>query len=205
MTKFNFMKKFIAVGSLVVVLTGLTTTIQASNPSVAGPVLQYVTLPNKLPLIYSAADDGLPSGNLFAEWTQVSGPGTTTFDSLTITPTQTNQYQITANALFSQGGVFVIRLSVWDAIGATPTILNVNVNVTAAGEGILITGPSTPTVYMPNSLPLTFSITDLGLASPTLFADLTLINGPGPVNIEKAPLRVVSNNPVTYLFSSTST
>lgn len=70
----------------------------------AGPN-QTVTLPDTAIVSGDARDDGLPSGTLGTDWSQVSGPGTATF---------TDPSAMTTTVSFSAPGVYVLQLTASD-------------------------------------------------------------------------------------------
>jgi hypothetical protein len=88
----------------------------------AGPD-QSISLPNTANLsAATVVDDGLPipPGVVTTTWSQVSGPGTTTFG---------NANEVDTTASFSVEGTYVLRLSADDgALSATPDELTVTVN-----------------------------------------------------------------------------
>ena len=77
-------------------------------PVVAAGVDQSVTLPASATLEGAASDDGLPSppAALTTTWSQVSGPGTVTFQ---------NPSSLSTAASFSAAGVYLLRLSASDS------------------------------------------------------------------------------------------
>lgn len=99
-----------------------------------------VTLPAAATLNGSAVDDGLPNppGTLAFSWSQVSGPGTTTFGTPTGSAT---------SASFSTTGVYVLRLAASDgALSASDTV-QVTVGTGTTPTGVLLEGaPGTPAV-----------------------------------------------------------
>ena len=76
-------------------------------PSVEAGADQSVSLPNPVTLAGWAGDDGLPSNTLAVAWTQVSGPGTVTFDHAALTNT---------TATFSAAGAYGLRLTAHDGL-----------------------------------------------------------------------------------------
>ena len=95
----------------------------------AGPD-QAITLPAGASLSGAASDDGLPSGVLTTTWSQVSGPGTTTF---------ANPGALSTTATFSAAGSYALRLTASDtALTATNDVI-VTVNPPASSN------PSIPT------------------------------------------------------------
>jgi RHS repeat-associated protein len=97
----------------------LQVTLNGRPTVTAGPN-QTVTYPNSVTLNGYAIDDGLPvTGTLAAGWTKVSGPGTVYFVDAQSTNTA---------ATFSDGGVYVLRLTVTDSVveEAAEVIITVN-------------------------------------------------------------------------------
>ena len=75
-------------------------------PAVDAGEDQQVTIPEQtVTLSGTVNDDGLPIEVLFHHWSQVSGPGTATFADLSA---------LTTTVDFSQGGVYVLRLTASD-------------------------------------------------------------------------------------------
>ena len=75
------------------------------------------------------SDDGLPSSNVTSWWSQVSGPGTVSFGSPTVTTTY---------ASFSAAGVYTLRLTGSDTAltGADDVVITVNAAPTGTGTEI---------------------------------------------------------------------
>lgn len=80
---------------------------------------KVIGLTNVLTLCGSAMDDGLPEGStLSVTWSVVSGPGTVTFDSTSLT---------NARASFSDLGSYVLRLTASDGAFAVSDDVNITV------------------------------------------------------------------------------
>ena len=106
----------------------VTPPNQAPNVS-AGPDLT-VTLPGTARLNGIVTDDGLPPGSsLTVSWTQVSGPGTTTF---------TNAAAAVTNATFSEAGSYVLRLSAGDTELTGSDTVTVTVNPPAPNQAPVV-------------------------------------------------------------------
>ena len=110
--------------------TVITVTPPNRAPIVnAGPDLA-VTLPGTARLNGSVTDDGLPPGSsLTVSWTQVSGPGTTTF---------ANAAAAVTNATFSEAGTYVLRLSASDTELTGTDEVTVTVNPPAPNQAPVV-------------------------------------------------------------------
>ena len=110
---------FSEAGTYVLRLTATDTALTASDetvvivtppnhaPEVNAGADQTITLPGTARLSGSVTDDGLPlNSTLTIAWSQVSGPGTTTF---------TDASSAITTATFSEAGTYVLRLSASDS------------------------------------------------------------------------------------------
>ncbi len=94
-------------------------TTSNTAPTVNAGADQSVTLPNAATLAGTAGDDGLPAGStLTVLWSQVSGPGTTTFTAPTSAST---------SATFSVAGTYVLQLTASDGTLSTSDTVAVTV------------------------------------------------------------------------------
>ncbi len=170
---------FSVAGTYVLQLTASDGTLSASDtvavtvsettpPTNAAPTAnagadQSVTLPNAAALAGTAGDDGLPAGStLTVLWSQVSGPGTTTFTAPTSAST---------SATFSVAGTYVLQLTASD--GTLSTSDTVAITVSASGGGDpdptvvnsrpLIDAGGDRSVTLPGSLTLVAQVSDDGL------------------------------------------
>ncbi len=85
----------------------ITGAIVNQAPTVSAGSNQTITLPNAATLNATVSDDGLPQGgSVTSTWSQVSGPGTTTF---------ANVNAVDTTASFSASGTYVLRLDVDDS------------------------------------------------------------------------------------------
>jgi hypothetical protein len=171
-------------------------------PSVnAGPDVA-VTLPAPANLVGTVTDDGLPNppGAVTTTWSQVSGPGTTTFAS---------PNAVSTTATFSAAGTYVLRLTAND--GALSASDDVTVTVSPAPPvnqpPVVNAGPD-QTIVAGNWAILHGSVTDDGLPNPPgkLTPLWTVVSGPGAVtwqttaSVETAAQMVV---PGTYVLRLT--
>ena len=98
---------------------------------------QTITLPSGATLGGTATDDGLPNppGSLTVTWTQVSGPGTTTF---------ANPNAASTSATFSTSGTYVLRLTASDSALSSSSDVTITVNpAPPPGQNILFIEPGT--------------------------------------------------------------
>ncbi|MDR4493776.1 MAG: VWD domain-containing protein [Nitrospirales bacterium] len=102
----------------------LDTVIPTNQgPTVATGQDQIISLPSAATLVGTVIDDGLPNppGAVTTQWTQSSGPGTTTF---------TNATGVATTANFTVAGSYVLRLTADD--GALQAFDEVTINVNPA-------------------------------------------------------------------------
>src|SRR5947199_8979583 len=95
---------------------------QATNqaPVVNAGPNQTITLPtNVVTLQGTATDDGLPNNTLTISWTQVSGPGTVTFNPSNAAVT---------DASFPVAGTYVLQLTANDSQLSSNSTVTVTVN-----------------------------------------------------------------------------
>ena len=109
------------VNGLPMVSNQSTLTWTTNNPpsiTVAGNSL--VTLPGTATYTATVTDPVAPTGGAITlSWTEVSGPGTVTFDSLT---------QPVTDVLFPAPGSYVLQITATDSLGATSLQIPVTVN-----------------------------------------------------------------------------
>ena len=110
--------------------TVVTVTPPNRAPEVNAGADLAITIPGTARLNGTATDDGLPLGStLTVAWTQVSGPGTTTF---------ANPASAITNATFSEAGVYVLRLSASDTELTSTDELTVTVNPAAPNQAPVV-------------------------------------------------------------------
>ncbi|MEO8428044.1 MAG: LamG-like jellyroll fold domain-containing protein, partial [Verrucomicrobiota bacterium] len=156
-------------------LSNLTPPVNQFPVVNAGPD-QTITLPSSASLSGSATDDGLPNppNTLTFHWSQVSGPGTSTFVNANAASTAVS---------FSQAGTYVLRLSASDSLLSTTDDITVTVNQ----PPVVNAGPD-QTLTLPNSATLSGSATDDGLPNPpnTLTFHWSQVSGPGTASFANA-------------------
>src|SRR5262249_43973926 len=89
-----------------------------------------VTLPQPALLSGSVTDDGLPNGTLTYSWTQISGPGTTSFSDASSNVT---------SATFTVPGVYVLQLTASDSFADSSAQVTVTVNSAPVAQSQSIT------------------------------------------------------------------
>jgi hypothetical protein len=112
----------------------VTVNAPAANapPVVTVGPNQTITLPSGVTLTGTVTDDGLPAGSsLTTTWSVTSGPGPVTFGTPTSPAT---------TATFSEGGIYVLRLTASDGVLTAQG----DVAVTVQASGPLAGAPDTP-------------------------------------------------------------
>lgn len=143
---------FSEAGTYVLRLTATDTALTASDETIItvtppnqAPVVnagtdQTITQPGTARLNGSVANDGLPFGSpLVVGWTQVSGPGTTTF---------ANPVSASTTAIFTDPGVYILRLSVSDTELTSTDDVSVTVNPTAPNQAPVVDAGANQTVAL---------------------------------------------------------
>ncbi len=138
-------------------------TVQPVNlpPAVNAGSDSAITLPiDTVSLNGSASDDGLPAGTLTIAWSQVSGPGTVTFEPANAAVT---------TARFSASGAYVLRLTASDGALSASAEVTITVNPAGGNPGL----PPDPSTVAP-PLRLT-EATDFAGATDFLYSGLNPI------------------------------
>ncbi|HEY3003520.1 MAG TPA: right-handed parallel beta-helix repeat-containing protein [Kribbellaceae bacterium] len=106
-------------------------------PTVNAGTDASIMLPNTAALDGTVTDDGLPGGTLSTTWSQVSGPGTTTFG---------NPGAVDTSASFSAAGTYVLQLTASDgALAASDTVQITVAPAPAPGSGSVASRIATST------------------------------------------------------------
>jgi RHS repeat-associated protein len=135
----------------------VTTWIKAAvnqAPVVSAGPNQAITLPtNRVTLLGSATDDGLPNNTLAISWTQVSGPASAIFSSPNTAVT---------DAFFSVAGTYVLQITANDSQLNSSATTTVTVNPGAIKVTLtpIVAGPDVVGI----SQMLTASVTQAGAA-----------------------------------------
>ncbi|MGE3686129.1 MAG: SdiA-regulated domain-containing protein, partial [Acidimicrobiia bacterium] len=144
-------------------------------PVVNAGVDQSVTLPSSAALAGSATDDGLPAppATVTTTWSQVSGPGTTTFGDASA---------LSTSASFSEAGVYVLRLTASDSALSASDDVQVTVGAAPPGnQAPVVNAGVDQSVTLPTPAALAGSATDDGLPAPpaTVTTTWSQVSGPG--------------------------
>jgi fibro-slime domain-containing protein/RHS repeat-associated protein len=147
---------------------------------------QTVRLPNAANLNGSVSDDGFPFGStLTSQWSQVSGPGTVTFQDALAAATR---------ATFSQPGTYLLRLTVSDTRLSVSD--DVAVEVLPSNQAPAVDAGTDRVAAWPGALSLSGSANDDGLpASGELSTRWSKVSGPGTVTFGDASQ---VSTPVTF-------
>ncbi len=152
----------------------VTITVNPQNqpPAVNAGAAQTIRPPATASLNGSATDDGLPSGGkLTTTWSQVNGPGTTSFGN-------TAAAQTTAS--FSVAGTYTLRLSASDT--ALTSTSDVTVTVLPANQAPVVSAGSNQTITLPAAINLGGSVSDDGLPTgAAVTSTWSKVSGPGAV------------------------
>ncbi|HYE73530.1 MAG TPA: hypothetical protein VEF04_09365, partial [Blastocatellia bacterium] len=153
---------------------------------------------NTAALVGTVNDDGLP-GNapLEIRWSQVSGPGTTSF---------TNPNSASTSASFSAPGTYVLRLSAFDS----DLLAQSDVTITVNGENHAPTVNAGPdqSITLPAAVSLSGTVTDDNLpegSAPSVA--WSKVSGPGVVNFANANQSFTTasfSSPGTYVLRLTA-
>ncbi|HEV8427371.1 MAG TPA: RHS repeat-associated core domain-containing protein [Pyrinomonadaceae bacterium] len=120
--------------------TVITVTPPNGAPVVNAGADLAVTLPGTARLNGSVTDDGLPTGGaLTVAWSQVSGPGTTTFANAAASVT---------TATFSAAGTYVLRLSASDSELTGSNDVTVTVNPAAPNQAPVVEAGANQSVQL---------------------------------------------------------
>jgi probable HAF family extracellular repeat protein len=172
-------------GSAQVVITvDQTPVVTATTPL----LINWPT--NQVVLNGTVTDDGLPNGGtLTAVWSQISGPGTITFSTPSLSRVLNGAatvIQPTTAATFTTSGAYVLRLTGSDGLLANHADVVVTVNlsptVNAGTNQTLIWNEGAANI----STPLAGMATDDGYPNGTLTTTWSVISGPGAVNFGNA-------------------
>lgn len=150
------------------------TTVQAASENAAPMVNaggdQSISLPAGASLDGTVTDDGLPAGSeLSTTWSQVSGPGMTTF---------ADPSAVDTTATFSGPGTYVLRLSASD--DDLSAFDEVTITVSPANQAPVVNAGDDQSITLPAHAALNGSVTDDGLpAGGTLTAIWAQQSGPG--------------------------
>lgn len=156
----------------------LLLTVEGTNnqaPQISAGADHTITFPSTASLAATATDDGLPSGSTLTYlWSQLSGPGTASFD---------NPGSAAAVATFTLPGTYVLRLTVSDSQLSTTDELTVVVNPPPpVNQAPQVSAGPDQTITLPATASLSGSASDDGLPTgSTLLLVWSKVGGPGTV------------------------
>jgi hypothetical protein len=155
--------------------TGGGTPLTNGAPCVDAGSDQTLYLTNAAALAGFVSDDGLPDppSAVTTAWSKVSGPGDVTFADASALAT---------TATFSQGGVYVLRLTANDgALSATD-----DVTITLNQAPVVDAGPDQALSWPDDSTIVDGTVTDDGLPDPPASVTTTWskVSGPGDVTFD---------------------
>jgi RHS repeat-associated protein len=133
-----------------------------------------VVVPGVFTLQGSATDDGLPSGTLSIQWSQVSGPSTAVF---------ANASQPVTSVTLDAPGTYVLRLTASDGQLSASSDTTV-IGLTGNGGGNqppFVDAGQDQIIALPNPATLNGIAFDDGLPSGTLTVSWSKVSGPGDV------------------------
>ncbi|MFN7916658.1 MAG: Ig-like domain-containing protein [Vicinamibacterales bacterium] len=170
-------------------------------PVVTTGANQTITLPNAASLTGTVTDDGLPAGaSVTTQWTQQSGPGTTTF---------ANAASPSTTATFSAAGLYVLRLTANDSLLSAFAEVTITVNAGAINAAPTVTAGPNQTITLPNLATLFGSVADDGLpVNAAVTAQWSKISGPGTTIVASPTSPSTSASfsaPGTYVLRLTAT
>jgi hypothetical protein len=154
----------------------LRLTVQGTNnqaPQVSAGADQTITLPSTASLTAAASDDGLPSGSALTYlWSQMSGPGTASFD---------NASSATAVASFDLPGTYVLRFTASDSqLSATDEVTIAVISPPPVNQAPQVSAGADQTITLPAAASLSGSAGDDSLpAGSSLTYSWSQVSGPG--------------------------
>jgi fibro-slime domain-containing protein/RHS repeat-associated protein len=157
--------------------TVVTVYPENQPPAASAGEDQTVRLPNAASLSGRVSDDGFPFGSMLSsQWSQVSGPGTATFQ---------NEHAAATNATFSQPGTYLLRLTASDTrLSASDEVAVV---VLPSNEAPTVNAGIDRVAAWPGALSLSGSANDDGLpASGALTTRWSKVSGPGAITFGDA-------------------
>jgi hypothetical protein len=180
----------------------ITVNPEAQNnvaPTVSAGPDQTITLPSNATLSATATDDGLPNppAQLTVSWSKLEGNGAVTFSA---------QTSLITEAMFSQAGTYLLRISVTDGELISTDEISVIVNAAAVNQAPIVDAGDTQNIVLPSIITLTGTAQDDGLPNNTLTYLWQKVSGPGEVEFETAnELSTVAifDNPGAYTVSLT--
>ena len=134
-----------------------------------------ITLPtNNVTLTGTITDDGLPTGSISSQWSQVSGPAGATITQLTPT---------SVKVTFTAAGVYTFKLTASDGQLSSSATINITVTTAGGNQPPAVTAGANQTITLPqNTVALRGDARDDGLpAGSTLSVTWSTLSGPAQV------------------------
>src|SRR6185312_2173246 len=134
-----------------------------------------ITLPtNNVTLTGTITDDGLPTGAIATQWSQVSGPAAASITQLT---------QTSVKVTFTTAGVYTFKLTASDGQLSTSATINITVTTAGGNQPPAVTAGANQTITLPQTTAsLRGDARDDGLPSgSTLSVTWSALSGPAPV------------------------
>jgi RHS repeat-associated protein len=160
----------------------------ANQPPIvsAGPNQSIQAPATSVTLQGSATDDGLPSGVLLVQWSEIAGPGVAAF---------TTPNSAATSASFTAPGVYLLRLTATDTQLASSSDVTVTVQGTSGvNQAPVVSAGASQVLILPrNSITLQGEASDDGLPSNQLMTSWTQTGGPVTAQIFSP------NTPVTQV------
>lgn len=161
-------------------LDNVEVTASDSPPTVNAGSNQTITLPDSADLDGTVTDDGFPDppGMITLTWTQVSGPGTVTFD---------NANAVDTTASFSGPGDYVLRLTGDDGVFSNSSEVTIIVNPAPppppppVNQSPTVNAGPDQTVTLASGATLDGTVKDDGLPSSIVITVWSKVSGPGTV------------------------
>jgi RHS repeat-associated protein len=145
-------------------------------PTVNAGSAQTITLPNSAALAGAVTDDGSPAGSsVSSTWTQISGPGTVSFDDAN---------QPATHASFSAAGTYVLRLTASDSELSSSGDVTITVQPSPINQAPIVNAGADQTITLPtDTVTLSGAGTDDGLPTGSVLTfSWSKVSGPGTVN-----------------------
>jgi RHS repeat-associated protein len=161
----------------------LTITVQPQNqpPTVSAGPDQTTALPHTATLNGTVTDDGLPeAGTLAITWSQVSGPGTVTFEDQSLPNT---------SATFSVSGTYLLRLTASDTELISKS--DVTITVQPENQAPTVSAGADQIISLPGVAQLNGVAGDDGWpAGSVLSVSWSFLSGPGSVSFDNSTAMV---------------
>jgi RHS repeat-associated protein len=157
----------------------LTITVQPQNqpPTVSAGPDQTIALPHTVTLNGAVTDDGLPEpGTLAITWSQVTGPGTVTFEDQSLPNT---------TAAFNAAGTYLLRLTASDTELTSKS--DVTITVHPENQAPTVSAGADQIISLPGVAQLNGVAGDDGWPSGSILSvSWNFLSGPGAVSFDNS-------------------